>query len=801
MVNWGEKVKKLLDIEQASYHTFKCLKSVSSKNNNIILDIETSENRKIHGILSIYKDGMFRLRFSTEPIKDTPSILIVANNYESPPYILEEGESIVKISTSELTIIFNKDPFDFKVTNSKGEVLLYEKRDDTMTFMDVGPDFHGERNHARISYPLGFVEADEGIRFTEAFAIEPDEAFYGFGEKFTPINKLRQVLHCYNDWSIAATEGQNKSVPFFMSSKGYGLFFNSLSPQIFDIGVKSSSVYSYAIASNIMDMYFINGPSYKDIISEYTRLTGRPELPPKWSFGIWMSRCSYWDRSEVEDVADRMREEQFPCDVLRIDPSWFEYPVDDSIVMFDQKWSEKRFPKHLDMIKNLKNKGFKLCLWYNSRFSKESGTYKEGNEKGYFAADPENSMNCGYVDLTNKEAFLWLKDKVKELVSEGASTFFLDVGMDVPTNLQFKNIDSKDIRNAYSFLYNQVVYEAIKEQTGENGVVWGLSGYAGSQRFAATAGGDARSSFQDMASVLRGGLSAAMSGFSYWGCDIGGFGIYPGPTPDPVLYIRYIEHGFFLPYSNVHGTGPREPWGYGDIIKDIYKKYAQLRYKLIPYIYTEAYLSSETGIPMMRPLLLEYQNDLNTRNIDLQYLFGDCFLVAPVFGGEKNVDVYLPEGIWYDYWTKTQYKGLGWIKYLAPLDILPLFVKEGSIIPMAPLAQNVDSIDSTELTLDIYMQKADFSGRYYDDKKDQLNNIHLIHKDKVVELYLEDTQLKYNIIINNIELPSRIYSTKSSLKQCLSLEEYEDSKNAWVYDENKLLIKVCKLDSNVLVIK
>lgn len=784
MIDWNKEVGKLLEIEKSTFHRLEkleCFQKVDEQ--TILLNAYTNTNRLVYIQLNIYADDVVHLRCSTEPIENSSSLMVVKDNWQGCRYSVSDEENFLVISTSELQIIIEKNPWKFKITNIQGYELFVEDRKDTHTFSS-------QEDPTFMTYPFGFVEDDRGTRFTGAFSILPDEGFYGFGEKFTSINKRGQILTSFNKFSITCEEGCNKCVPFFMSSRGYGLFFHSLYPQLFDVGVKSGSTCSFAVADKLLDIYFINGPSFKRILGTYTDITGKPQLPPKWSFGIWMSRCCYWSRKELEAVAKEMRENRLPCDVLRLDPSWFHhYPdIKSGFVDFFSEWDEEVFPNPEEMLAGLKEIGIKVCLWIHHSFSFHSPAYKEALERGYNVENDDNPRTC-MIDLSNPLAFEWYKGKLKELIQQGASSFFLDWGMESSVYAGYENLKGLEARNGYSILYAKAAYEAIEECTGEPGALWGLSGFAGTHRYPATGGGDARSTYQDMANTLRGGLSAALSGFAFWGCDIGGFGVYPeSKRPDTRLYTRHLQNGVFMPYCNIHGAGEREPWFYGVEFTNLYRKYAELRYRLMPYIYSAAYSAHCTGLPMMRPMILEYQDDPTVKNLDLQYMFGDCFLVAPVFDEGVTRTLYLPAGEWIDYWSKKIYTGPMWITVAAPVDTLPLFVKAGSIIPLGPADNYVQDRLLDELYLEVYPLDGVFAATLYDDNC--AYNIDGESNGSNMYIHIDKPDTYCHIEFYNVPCPVTVITNSNKKLSKLNVTLFDSEYEGWIYSNELQVLSI-----------
>lgn len=425
----------------------------------------------------------------------------------------------------------------------------------------------------------------------------------------------------------------------------------------------------------------------KEIIKGYCHLTGFAKLPPLWSFGLWMSRNSYTSWNIAQQIANEARENDVPCDVIHLDTAWFTEDWN-----CDLKFSEERFPNPKEHISQLNKQGFKVSLWqYNFIPPRENNThYAEALKNGYLVTDKNGKpyiqpKGCKgswtddtTVDFTNPDARKWYGEKIKGLFDLGASVIKTDFGEGVPDDGIYHSVDGKLFHNLYSLVYNATVFNA----SGEN-IVWARSGTAGSQRFPLQWGGDSQCTFEALAGTLRGALSVGMSGIPFWSHDIGGFiGL-----PSDELYIRWAQMGLFSSHSRCHGVGNnthREPWNFSKEALDIFRYYDKLRYSLMPYIYEQAEKCTQTGLPMMRALYLEYPDDRTVRYIDDEYLFGDKLLIAPVLkpmSKSKTRELYLPKGIWFDYFTKEKIVSDGkWITREIDLKTMPIYIKEGTVL-------------------------------------------------------------------------------------------------------------------------
>ncbi len=661
--------------------------------------------------LDVIFEDTIRFRLNPGQIREAHSDMLIAPDFERVAFEIEALDGQINLLTAALRVEIPRYPWGLRLFDRQTDdpVPFFSQQNEDRAY---GPGFE--------VFPVGFdTDPQDRPVVRESINVTPGEAFYGFGERFSNLNRWGQELEFWSvDSGNVTSYRAYKNVPFFMSSAGYGVFVHSSFPMVFRMGSESNASYSFHILDDQLDYFILRGPGFKKILQTYTRLTGRAPVPPKWSFGFWISRCMYMSRDQVEGVVNEMRGRGFPCDVISLDPYWMGEPPW-STFEFDQTV----FPDPEAMIQNIRAKNVRTCLWVNPYVPKGTPIYDEARAAGFLALGPDGEparvleafagLHLSCVDVTNPAACDWYQGKLRRLLEMGAAVFKTDFGEQSPIEATYMDGRSGlEMHNIYPMLYNKTVFELTEQYFGR-GLVWGRAGYTGSQRYPVQWGGDSYASFPQMTGQLRGLLGYGLSGVPFCSHDVGGFDYQPRAFDyglgqlddfprDAEVYLRWLQFGVFSSHLRAHGKQPREPWKYGDEAAEIAMDYLKLRYRLLPYIYTEAVKSSQTSLPMVRPLVLAYQDDPNTENLDLEYLFGDSFLVAPILTRSTRRKVYLPEGGWFDYWTKRFHHGGAWIEIDAPLDTLPLWVRAGAVIPYGPEMDYVDEKPLNPLTLELY---------------------------------------------------------------------------------------------------
>ena len=600
---------------------------------------------------------------------------------ENGPVLTEQAEWIV-YGTDALQLRFRKDYWELSIYTG-GKLLTKEQVFDTNV------------DNRWKTLPIGFQCDAEGnwVSVRENMYLYSDEAFWGFGEKFTDFNKRGQHLTCWQKDALSTnTEDSYKNHSFFISSRGYAVLMNTFTRCTFDMGNASQVGYQMTAEDGYLDYIFLAEPTgdYKKLLQQYITLTGAVPMIPKWAFGFWQSRCTYQSREEIETVVNRALQEQVPIDVIHID----FWQKDGYLGCWE--WDTERFPDPEGMIRWLNDRHVHLSIWNYPYVTEDSVMFAELAEKGFFIKNREGNPAMVYAmadaeymaacfDFTNPEVVKWYKEKVSAVLRLGVSVIKTDFSEAVPEDaVYYDGSTGIEGHNKLTYLYAQTVYDTMQE-CNNNPLLWGRSGYAGSHRIPAAWAGDSSSALNNHSAILRGGLSIALSGVSFWGFDLGGFyntapnGNECPPTEEE--YLRSVELGMFMPLTRAHGKTPREPWNISEKALQIVKDYDRMRHRMVPYLYSAACESHLEGVPMLRPLLLEYPKDAVARAQELSYMLGGSLLVAPSFDREEY-EIYLPEGKWLNLLSGEILEGRQFVAVAPALEQIPVFQRADSILPL-----------------------------------------------------------------------------------------------------------------------
>jgi alpha-D-xyloside xylohydrolase len=553
--------------------------------------------------------------------------------------------------------------------------------------------------------PIGFcLNEGEKDRATVSFQCKPDECFVGTGERFRKLDLSGQTFQLKNqDGQGVNNRRAYKNIPFYLSSRMYGVFYHTSDYCKLSLADHSSRSVQFMCDRATIDTFLIGGKSPEEILRHYRMLTGFPSMPPLWSFGIWMSRMTYFSADEVEDICKHLRDEHYPCDVIHLDTGWFRTDW-----LCEWKFNPERFPDPVGFIKNLRRKGFRVSLWQLPYVAQGAEQLKEAKANKYIGKllkeqETEGSNfstldYAGTIDFTYDKATAWYKSLLKNLLDMGVSCIKTDFGENIHMDAVYHAMTPQQLNNIYALLYQKAAFEVTKETTGE-GIVWARAAWAGCQRYPLHWGGDSASTWDGMAGSIKGGLHFGLSGFAFWSHDVPGFHSLPDFMNSPVdddVYVRWTQFGVFSSHIRYHGTSKREPWRYPKIAP-IVKRWWNLRYQLLPYILKQSEIATKTGYPVLQALIFHHPEDRVCWHIDDEYYFGNEFLVAPVMNSDNRRDIYLPKGTWINFFTGERYEGERWLYgYDVPLDLMPVFVHPGAEIAIYPDA--VECTDEMDMT-------------------------------------------------------------------------------------------------------
>lgn len=554
---------------------------------------------------------------------------------------------------------------------------------------------------------MGFMTTPDGVHHVaQRLDLAPGDVVYGLGERFGPLVKNGQTVDIWNNDGGTASEQAYKNVPFYLTNAGYGVFVNHPGLVSFELASELVSRTQFSVAGQELEYLVIHGPTPKEILRRYTALTGRPARVPAWSYGLWLSTSftTDYDEATVASFVDGMAERDLPLSVFHFDTFWMR-----EFNWCDFEWDPRTFPDPEGMLARLKARGLRICVWINPYIAQRSPLFAQGAEKGYLVRRPDGSVwqwdrwqaGMGLVDFTNPEARAWYASHLRRLMDMGVDAFKSDFGERVPTDVVWDDgADPERMHNYYTLLYNQTVFEALQERHGDGGaVVFARSATTGGQRFPVHWGGDNDSTFASMAESLRGGLSLAMSGFGYWSHDIGGF----ENLPDPAVFKRWIPFGLLSSHSRLHGsTSYRVPWAFDDEAVDVLRRFTRLKLRLMPYLSAMAREAYEDGVPILRPMALEFPDDPATTYLDRQYLLGDRLLVAPVMSADDTVSYYVPAGTWTSLLDGAQVTGPRWVSETHGFDSVPALVRPDTVLPLGAVDDRPDYVYADGITLRLY---------------------------------------------------------------------------------------------------
>ncbi len=637
--------------------------------------------------VTFYAPGIVRVRLGDAPRPDYG--LLVGPPTAITPTRYEQGDAF-RLEAGDLALELDVAPARLRLFRA-GRPALASTED----------------GHISGGWRVSPLAHAEGL-WSLALGLRSHEPVYGLGEKFGPLNRRGQLITSWNEDALGVnSEFSYKNLPFAWSPAGWGLYVHTTSRVLHGVGYPQWSQRSYVVRVQdpVLDLFFLAGDTPAALLERFTYLTGRAPLPPRWGFGVWMSRCYYRTAEEALDVARELRARRVPCDVFTLDGrAWLKVET-----RFGFEWDADRYPDPASFARELKALGFRLCVWEYPYISVQNPLFGMLAEKGYLLRTAEGDPyiyhwdiepfgdlltplpSSGVLDFTNPDAYAWFRDMHAGLFDIGVDVIKTDFGEQVPEDAVASNGESgAHLHNVYPMLYNRCVYEATAKFKAGPAMVWGRSGWTGSQRYPIQWGGDSQGDWEGLAASIRGALSWGMSGVPFYTHDIGGF---YGAMPSPEHYVRSMQVGVMTSHTRFHGTTPREPWAFGEEAEAITREWLAWRYRLLPYLEACAVEARETGLPVMRAMPLAFPDDRVARAFEEQYMLGPALFVAPVLADGGEIEFYLPRGIWHDIWTGERVAGGRTLTRTIPLDKMPIYGREGHLLPLGPAVEHVGELE------------------------------------------------------------------------------------------------------------
>lgn len=613
------------------------------------------------------------------------------------------------------------------------------------------------------------------------------ELIYGLGERFGPLVKNGQIVDVWNRDGGTSTEQSYKNVPFYLSNRGYGIFVDQTDLVSLEVASEKVSKVQFSVKSESLTYHVIGGNTPKQVLTNYTALTGRSPRLPAWSYGLWLSTSftTDYDEGTVTGFIKGMEERNIPLHVFHFDCFWME-----ALKWCDFSWDKNVFPQPHDMLKRLKNRGLHICVWINPYISQQSSLFQEGMEKGYFIKTIDGDVwqwdrwqpGLAIVDFTNPQACQWYTGYLERLLDMGVDCFKTDFGERIPSTgvRYYDGSDPEKMHNFYTYLYNKTVFDLLQHKKGEGeAILFARSATACGQTMPVHWGGDCHGTYESMAETLRGGLSLGLSGFGFWSHDIGGF----ENTSPADVYKRWCAFGLFSSHSRLHGSQSyRVPWAYDQEAVDVLRHFTQWKCRLMPYIYQLAEEAHFRGIPVLRAMMLEFPDDPSCDYLDRQYMLGDTLLVAPVMYADGNVKFYLPAGTWTHLFSGTKVQGSGWLTEHYDFLSLPLFIRENHIVPIGSNFMRPDYEYTEQVTFYLPSLQDHKTAKVKVTSLDRsyVTNVSVHREGNIYRATFQDLHCDCQI-----RLPANIYSVSQGQAELLS------EKNLWKINKDTKLVVFC----------
>ncbi|SFF73266.1 alpha-glucosidase [Halobacillus alkaliphilus] len=783
------------ELSQEAVQEQLVVEDVKQLDNGVMLDLSSDQQ----AFIRLFSEDMAKVSILKEGEEEYFSEAIKKKDWAAPEFDLSQADNEITLSTKEITIKIKKEPFGIKFLDKEGNVINED-------YMQNGAGYDGEK-------PYVYKKTDK------------DEAFYGFGEQGgLELNQRGESIGMFNTDAYAYqpdTKYLYTSIPFFMGlkdEKAYGIFFDNTNRSYFEMASESDDYYYFYADDGKLNYYFMYGPEIEDVLDQYTELTGKMDKPAKWSLGLHQSKWEY-TAEDIERVAETYREKEIPLDTMHFD---IDYMDEYRVFTWADKFGSEALHQKLD------NMNFHKITINDPAVKKDPGyfMYDEGTANDYWAKNPDGTNFVGEVwpgdsmfpDFSKEEVREWWASKHDVLFDKGIDGVWNDMNEPavfdgpyhtMPLDVTFGEDENQRSHAEYHNLYGhdeaEATYKAFEMyKPNTRPFVLTRDMFAGSQRYAALWTGDNVSEWDHLQMSIPMNTNIGLSGVPFVGNDIGGF----AGRPDAEMFARWIEVGAFLPFSRIHYDSDKkaavkqgqEPWSFGEEVEDISKKYIEMRYKLMPYLYNTFIEASEDGTPVQQPLVYQFQEDENTYNISDQFMFGESMMIAPVIKeGQTERDVYLPEGeTWVDYWTGEEFKGGQTIHTEAELSHLPIYVKKDSMIPTREVQQYTGEKPMENLVFDTYLEEEATYSFYEDDgatldHKDgeyNITNFKVERKGKHIEFTNKnevtgyDTEIEsYTLKLNGENAPKKIKAARSKYKEVDSIKEVKENQETYFYNE------------------
>ena len=672
-------------------------------------------------------------------VVNTPSFELELN--EELPLDVTDSEDEISIKSGELTLVITKK--NWSMTYYRNGEMITRSAGRDLALMKT--DFKG--------FAYNDTDAEETY-MRQMLSLSVGELVYGTGERFTPFVKNGQSIDIWNADGGTSTEQSYKNIPFFITNKGYGVLVNHPEKVSIEVATEMVTRTEFSVPGGYLDYFLINGPTMKEVLTRYTDLTGKPSLPAPWTFGLWLSTSftTNYDEATVMSFIDGMLDRGIPLRTFHFDCFWMkEFHWSDFV------WDNRVFPDPAGLLKRIKAKGLNICVWINSYIGQESVLFNEGMEKGYFIKRTNGQVwqwdmwqpGMAIVDFTNPEAYKWFQSKLEVLLDMGVDCFKTDFGERIPSEgvVYHDGSDPKKMHNYYTYLYNKCVYELLERKRGKGqAVLFARSATVGGQKFPVHWGGDCSAEYTSMAETLRGGLSLCSSGFGFFSHDIGGFEAKASPD----VYKRWCAFGLMSTHSRLHGsTSYRVPWNFDEESCDVLRFFTKLKGKLMPYLFAQAVKTHTTGIPMMRPMVMDYTDDIACRYLDQQYMLGDNLLCAPVFREDGVANFYLPEGKWYDIITGKTYEGGKYHSVTCTFMEMPVLAKPNSIVTFGAFENQFeyDYLDGADAMICSLEDGKTAEAAIYDTKANLVLTLKASRKGNVISIESSNTDKTFTVSV------------------------------------------------------